>query len=217
MKYKYIFLDLDGTLTDSAEGITNCARYALEKMGIEVSQNDDLKRFIGPPLIVSFAEFYGLSEDDAKRAVEYYRERFSTIGIFENGVYDGVYEFLQKLLDNCRIPVLATSKPRIYADRIAVKYRLRPYLKMISGAELNGVRNNKRDIIEYAIDKLEIKDRSRILMVGDRRHDIEGAAQCGVDSCGVTYGYALPGELEKAGAKYIAHNFDELYKIAIQA
>lgn len=217
MKYKYIFLDLDGTLTDSAEGITNCARYALEKMGIEVSQNDDLKRFIGPPLIVSFSEFYGLSEDDAKRAVEYYRERFSTIGIFENGVYDGVYEFLQKLLDNCRIPVLATSKPRIYAERIAVKYRLRPYLKMISGAELNGVRNNKRDIIEYAIDKLEIKDRSRILMVGDRRHDIEGAAQCGVDSCGVTYGYALPGELEKAGAKYIAHNFDELYKIAIQA
>ena len=217
MKYKYIFLDLDGTLTDSAEGITNCARYALEKMGIEVSQNDDLKRFIGPPLIVSFSEFYGLSEDDAKRAVEYYRERFSTIGIFENGVYDGVYEFLQKLLDNCRIPVLATSKPRIYAERIAVKYRLRPYLKMISGAELNGVRNNKRDIIEYAIDKLEIKDRSRILMVGDRRHDIEGAAQCGVDSCGVTYGYALPGELEKAGAKYISHNFDELYKIAIQA
>ncbi len=217
MKYKYIFLDLDGTLTDSAEGITNCARYALEKMGIEVSQNDDLKRFIGPPLIVSFSEFYGLSEDDAKRAVEYYRERFSTIGIFENGVYDGVYEFLQKLLDNCRIPVLATSKPRIYAERIVVKYRLRPYLKMISGAELNGVRNNKRDIIEYAIDKLEIKDRSRILMVGDRRHDIEGAAQCGVDSCGVTYGYALPGELEKAGAKYIAHNFDELYKIAIQA
>ena len=217
MKYKYIFLDLDGTLTDSAEGITNCARYALEKMGIEVSQNDDLKRFIGPPLIVSFSEFYGLSEDDAKRAVEHYRERFSTIGIFENGVYDGVYEFLQKLLDNCRIPVLATSKPRIYAERIAVKYRLRPYLKMISGAELNGVRNNKRDIIEYAIDKLEIKDRSRILMVGDRRHDIEGAAQCGVDSCGVTYGYALPGELEKAGAKYIAHNFDELYKIAIQA
>lgn len=217
MKYKYIFLDLDGTLTDSAEGITNCARYALEKMGIEVSQNDDLKRFIGPPLIVSFSEFYGLSEDDAKRAVEHYRERFSTIGIFENGVYDGVYEFLQKLLDNCRIPVLATSKPRIYAERIAAKYRLRPYLKMISGAELNGVRNNKRDIIEYAIDKLEIKDRSRILMVGDRRHDIEGAAQCGVDSCGVTYGYALPGELEKAGAKYIAHNFDELYKIAIQA
>lgn len=215
MAYKYIFLDLDGTLTDSKEGILNCVKYALEKMGTPLPEPAELNKFIGPPLFVSFTEFCGYSPEDARRAITFYRERFSDIGIFENKVYDGAEKFLNRLIDSARIPVLATSKPKIYADRIVVRYGLRPYLKLVVGAELNGTRDSKAEIIEYAIDKLEIKDRSRILMVGDRRQDIEGAKQCGIDSCGVSYGYAAPGELESAGADNIAADFDELYNIII--
>lgn len=214
MKYKYIFLDLDGTLTDSKDGILNCVKYALDKLGEPLP--DELMRFIGPPLIDSFTEFCGFSSEKAQRAVELYRERFSTIGLFENSVYEGAHEFLQKLLDNARLPVLTTSKPKIYADRIVVRYGLRPYLKLVAGAELDGTRNSKAEVIEYSIEKLGIEDRSKILMVGDRHQDIDGAKRCGIDSCGVSYGYAAEGELESAGADYIAKDFDELYKIAIQ-
>lgn len=213
MKYKYIFLDLDGTLTDSKEGILNCVRYALEKMGSPIPA--ELNKFIGPPLMVSFTEFCGYSETEARRAVEFYRERFSEIGIFENRAYDGAEAFLERLIKSSRIPVLATSKPKVYADRIVVRYGLRPYLKLVVGAELDGTRDSKAEVIEYAIEKLGIEDRSRILMVGDRRQDIEGAKTCGVDSCGVSYGYAVPGELETAGAGKIVSGFDELYNYIV--
>ena len=214
--YKYVFLDLDGTLTDSKDGILNCAEYALRKMGVEEIDRADLMKFIGPPLVVSFSQFYGFNEADARKAVEYYRERFSDIGIFENRAYEGVHEFLQKLTDHARLPVLATSKPKVYADRIAVKYGLRPYMKLIAGAELDGTRDSKAEVIEYAIEKLGIEDRSKVIMVGDRHQDIEGAKKCGVACCGVSYGYAAEGELEKAGADYIAANFDELYDIIMK-
>ncbi len=211
--YKYIFLDLDGTLTDPKEGITKCVQYALEKMGITENDTSSLMRFIGPPLMVSFAQYYGMNERDARQAVTFYRERFSTIGLFENRVFPDTEKFLQKLVNHARIPVLATSKPTVYADRIIKKYGLRSYFKMISGAELDGTRDAKSEVIDYAIEKLNIEDRSRILMVGDRHHDIDGAKKCGIRSCGVSFGYAEPGELEKAGADYIADSFDELYSI----
>ena len=216
MKYKYIFLDLDGTLTDPKEGITKCVQYALEKFGIIEPDLDNLTKCIGPPLYNSFTEFYGMSDEDAYKAIAYYRERFSTIGLFENAVLPGACEMLQKLCNAARVPVLATSKPRIYADAIVKKYGIRPYLKMISASELDGTRNNKNEIIEYAISTLGIQDRSKIIMVGDRHHDIDAAKACGIDSCGVRFGSADPGELEAAGADYIASDFDELYRILIQ-
>lgn len=216
MKYKYIFLDLDGTLTDPKEGITKCVQYALSKFGIEESNLDNLIPYIGPPLYVSFTERNDFSHEDARLAIKYYRDRFSTVGLFENKVIPGADEFLQLLVDNSRMPVLATSKPHIYADAIVKKYRLRPYLKFISGSELDGTRDKKSDVIKYAIDKLEISDKSKILMVGDRHHDIDGAKECGIDSCGVTFGYAEPNELEKAGADYIVSDFKELLNICLQ-
>ncbi len=217
MKYKYIFLDLDGTLTDSKPGIINCIKYALEKMGVEIPNEKELNKYVGPPLYVSFTQFNGFDDSRARQAIEYYRERFATTGIFENRAFDGAEELLQKLISNSRIPVIATSKPRVYADRIVKKYGLRPYIKMLSGAELDGTRDDKFEVIEYAIEKLEIEDKSKILMVGDREQDILASKKCGIDSCGVTFGYAENGELENAGADYIADNFEEIYKIAIQS
>ena len=216
MKYKYIFLDLDGTLTDSKEGILNCIKYALSKFGIEENDNNKLMKYAGPPLYVSFTTFNGFDDEKAKKAIEYYRERFATIGIFENRAYDGAEELLQKLTAAGRILVLATSKPLVYAEQIVKKYRLRPYLKFISGAELDGTRDSKTEVIEYAIKKTKITDRSKIIMVGDRRQDILAAKECGITSCGVRFGYAEEGELENAGADYIAEDFVELYKILIQ-
>lgn len=216
MKYKYIFLDLDGTLTDSKEGILNCVKYALSKLGIEENDNNKLMKYAGPPLYVSFTTFNGFDDQKAKKAIEYYRERFATIGIFENRAYDGAEELLKKLTDAGRILVLATSKPRIYAEQIVKKYRLRPYLKFISGAELDGTRDLKTEVIEYAIKKTGITDRNKIIMVGDRKQDILAAKECGIASCGVRFGYAEKGELENAGADYIVNDFEELYKILIR-
>ena len=212
--YKYIFFDLDGTLTDPKEGVTNCVKYALEQFGIHETDNSKLMKFIGPPLVYSFREYYGFDEEKALAAVAKYRERFSTVGIFENRVYNGIEDFLQRLVDAGRVLVLATSKPKIFADRIVVKYRLRPYFKLICGSELDGTRNEKNEVIEYAIEKLAIP-RDKILMVGDRKHDIIGAKKCGIASCGVRFGYAEPGELEDAGADHIADDLNELYKIIV--
>lgn len=215
MKYKYIFFDLDGTLTDPQEGITNCVKYALESFGIYEADYSMLLRFIGPPLVDSFHDFYGFDEEKALRAVEKYRERFSSVGLFENKVYDGIYDMLRKLVDSGHVLVLATSKPKVYADRIMARYRLRPYFRLICGSELDGTRNNKDEVIEYAIEKLKCP-RERIIMVGDRRHDIAGAKKCGIASCGVRFGYAEPGEIEAAGADFIADNTEELLSVLMQ-
>lgn len=216
MKYKYIFLDLDGTLTDSKPGIINCIKYALGKMNELIPPEEELNKYVGPPLYVSFTSFNGFDDERARLAIKYYRERFGTVGLFENRAFDGAETFLQRLTANARIPVLATSKPLVYADAIIKKYGLRPYFKVISGAELYGTRDNKYEVIEYAIEQLGSPDRSKILMVGDRKHDILGAKKSGIDSCGVTFGYAEKGELENAGADYLADTFGEIYKIAVQ-
>ncbi len=215
LKYKYIFFDLDGTLTDPQEGITNCVRYALDYFGIHETDYSKLMRFIGPPLVYSFHEYYGFDEEKSLLAVEKYRERFSKVGLFENKVYDGVYDMLQKLADSAHVLVLATSKPKVYADRIMAKYRLRPYFKFISGSELDGTRNDKNEVIEYAIEKLGCA-RESVIMVGDRKHDIIGAKKCNVASCGVRFGYAEEGELEEAGADVIAEDMDDLLNILMQ-
>ena len=212
MRYKYIFFDLDGTLTDPQEGITNCVKYSLESFGIHETDYSKLMRFIGPPLVYSFREYYGFDEEKARAAVIKYRERFADIGIFENRVYDGIEDVLQKLVDTAHVLVLATSKPKVFADRIMTKYRLRPYFKLICGSELDGTRDNKDEVIEYAIKQLQIP-REQIIMVGDRKHDIIGAKKCGIASCGVRYGYAEPNELEDAGADYIAEDLTDLLEI----
>lgn len=201
--YDILLFDLDGTLTDSAEGIVNCAEHALNAMGITEPDRSKLLRFIGPPLIDSFMDFYGMDKENAIKAVAAYRERYPVKGIFENRVYEGISEALDMLKRGGKRLAVATSKPEIYALRILDYFDLAKYFEICTGAELSGERNAKAEVIEECLKRLGSPDKSTVLMIGDRRHDVEGAKLCGVDCAGVKYGYSVGNELEIAGAEYV--------------
>jgi phosphoglycolate phosphatase len=212
MRFKYVLFDLDGTLTNPMEGITGCVQYALEKMGRPVPTKEELLPFIGPPLWQSFQMFCNMTEEESNQAVIYYRERFSTIGLFENEVYEGVDQMLAKLKRAGCVIALATSKPEIYARQILEKYELAQYFDCITGSELSGERTKKADVIWEVFRRLELAEieQAQCVMVGDRLHDILGAKECHIPSIGLTMGYAQPGELEEAGADWICHTIEEL-------
>lgn len=210
-KYHYLLFDLDGTLTDPKIGITKCVAYALESFGIQVTDLDTLTCFIGPPLLDSFMEYYSFSEKEAAKAVEKYRERFSAIGILENSVYPGIEELLKKLTDLGFQLILATSKPSVYAKQILTFFHLESYFTFLSGSELDGRRTAKGEVIAYALEKCLITDRSQVLMIGDRKHDILGAKENKIDSMGVLFGYGTKEELLLAGADYIVESVEEMY------
>lgn len=214
---QYILFDLDGTLTDPKEGITRCVQYALEKFDIHEPDLDNLICFIGPPLRESFQQYYGLSMEEAEEAVAFYRERYRPIGLFENRVFDGIADMLEALQKSGKIICLATSKPQEFAEKILDKYELRQYFSIVVGSELNGVRDRKSDVIEEVLRLAGAQEKqAHVIMVGDRHHDIEGAKTCCLPSVGVTFGYAEPGELEKAGATYIAHSVAELTALLLK-
>lgn len=210
--YKYILFDLDGTLTDPAEGITNSVAYSLSKYGIEVSDKKELYKFIGPPLKDSYIEYYGFSESDAVKAIEYYREYFKPKGMFENEVYEGVPELLEELKRSGKKIILATSKPEVFSTEILKHFDLYKYFDFVSGATLDGTRSKKADIIAYAISEMGITEKEKCLMVGDRAQDINGAIANGIDSLGVLFGYGDREELESAGATYIAESVKDIIK-----
>lgn len=170
MQYKYIFFDLDGTLTDPGIGITNSVMYALDKFGIHADR-ENLYCFIGPPLVDSFMEFYGFPEDKARKAVEYYREYFSVTGLFENKVYDGMEDVLDKLKLAGHKLYVATSKPKVYADRILERFDLKKYFEYVAGADLEGHKSSKSDVVKEAME-ISHASSDKILMIGDRKHDI---------------------------------------------
>lgn len=210
MRKKYILFDLDGTLTDSCRGITNAVAYALEYYGIHVEDKDTLRPFIGPPLRDSFREFYGFSEDKALEAVEKYREYYNGGGMFENQVYDGIPELLEHLREaGCELFV-ATSKPKVMAIQILEYFDLAKWFTDIQGPELNGFREKKAEVIQYVLEKNQIRDRSQAVMVGDRRHDVEGALACSLSCIGVLYGFGSRRELEEAGADWIVEDTKKL-------
>lgn len=210
--YKYVFLDLDGTLTDPFLGITNSVKYALSKFNIDKT-NEELKCFIGPPLRYSFKEYYNLSEDDAELAVKYYREVFSVKGLFENEIYPDTIYVLEELKKQGLTLVLATSKPEKFSIETLKHFNIFDYFTFCSCATFDKSRDKKEDIIRYAIETLNIKDLDSILMVGDRHHDIVGAKNNGIKSCYVTYGYGSLAEAKEYGANYIIDDFKDLLKI----
>lgn len=213
--YKYILFDLDGTLTDPGEGITNSVAYALKKYGITVDDKTQLYSFIGPPLHESFEKYYGFSKEESLKAVDCYREYYRDKGIFENSVYDGVESLLKNLSDNSKKIILATSKPEIFAKRILEHFSLNSYFEFAAGANLDGTRTNKAEVIEYSLKSCGITDKDSVVMVGDREHDIIGANKNGIDSIGVLFGYGSREELENAGATHIAETVEDIAKFII--
>lgn len=202
---RFILFDLDGTLTDSEEGILNSVRYALKPYGIELPY-ETLKKFIGPPLLEAFSEYAGLSQEEAEKAVARYRQRYSTKGLFENRVYKDVSKMLEKINNSGKQIILATAKPLVYASQILEHFDLAKYFTLQVGADFVGGIHNKDDVIAAAIKQANIEDINSAVMIGDRHHDIEGAKKFSMKSVGVTYGFGDLEELQTAGADYIVHS-----------
>lgn len=215
MTYEYIIFDMDGTLTESGTGIINSVVYALEKHGIKVKNRSKLDKFVGPPLWESFEKYYGFSKEEARKAVEDYREYYIERGMFENVLYDGIEALLQQLQKNRKKILVATSKPEVFAKQILEHFELAPYCSCIAGSTLDGSRVNKNEVIQRALEIASVTDLSKAVMIGDREHDILGAKKTGLDSIGVLYGYGDRLELEQAGADYIAETVKDIGKILL--
>jgi phosphoglycolate phosphatase len=208
---KLILFDLDGTLTDSAPGITRSVQYALEKMGYPRISETELRTFIGPPLNIHFCDFIGMSEEEAALAVKHFRERFSVKGIFENSLYEGVSDMLDRLKEAGAALGLATSKPDVFAEKIAEHLGFASKLDVLSAASLDETKDNKPAIIDQAIRRAGFDGRREdVIMVGDRKYDICGAHENGVFALGVTYGYGSAAELAEAGADAMADTTGQL-------
>jgi phosphoglycolate phosphatase len=204
------FFDLDGTLTDPKSGITRCIQYALERLGFPVPSQDDLVWCIGPPLHASMKKFVG-TDELAHRAVELYRERFRDVGLYENAVYAGIEETLAKVAAGGRRLFVATSKPKVYADRIVEHFGLGGLFEHVFGSELDGTRTDKADLLAYALSESEV-DPARAIMIGDRSHDIVGARKNGMKAIGVLYGYGSLAELTDAGADHLCAAHPDLVR-----
>ncbi|SET25686.1 HAD-IA family hydrolase [[Clostridium] polysaccharolyticum] len=211
MNWKYILFDLDGTLTEPKIGITKSFQYALSSFGIKEDNLDNLEKVIGPPLYDSFVHFYQFSEEDAKKGVAKYRERFEVEGWKENRLYDGIVTMLESLRD--KKIAIASSKPAVFVERICKYFDIYKYFDVIVGSELDGTSATKIEIISKACSQLGVKNKEDVIMVGDRKFDIEGAHQFGIKAIGVNYGYAQGEELSLAGADYIAETVEELEKL----
>ncbi len=214
--YKYLFFDLDGTLTDSHEGITKSVSYALVSLGYKEPELDSLFGFIGPPLSDSFKKYYNMNDDEAKEAISLYRERYSTIGKFENYPYEGIPELLNKLKKQGRKLIIASSKPTEFVVDILKKFEIYDYFDIVQGADMAGLKGTKEAVIEGAMEMLGIgeENKAEVVMIGDRHYDINGAKYFGIDSIGVNYGFKQSEkELEEAGATYVADTVEELGKL----
>lgn len=214
--YNYILFDLDGTLTDPKEGITKSVDNALKYFNINVLNLDDLKIFIGPPLKESFIRFYNLTEEEAVIAIDKYREYFSVKGIYENNIYPGINDLLDKLKRKGKKIYLATSKPTIYAIEILKYFNIFDYFDGVFGSNLDGTNTNKKNVIENVLLESQIIDKSQVIMIGDRKHDIIGANENEIDSIAVLYGYGSVEELIGAKPKYILTSVLEIEKIILE-
>lgn len=217
MKYPYILFDLDGTLTDPMVGITRSVQYALRSYGIEEPDLEKLCPFIGPPLKDSFMKFYGFPEDQAREAIDRYREYFSVTGLFENKEYPGIHEMLQTLKDQGAVLLVATSKPEVFAKQILEHFHMDHYFTFIGGADMGETRVKKGDVIRYVLEENHISDVTKAVMVGDREHDIIGAKENNLDSIGVLYGYGNLEEHQKAGADAVAATVEELTELLLRS
>ena len=210
MEHDYILFDLDGTLTEPAEGITNSVCYALKKFGIESKPENEL-RFIGPPLHQSFQVFYGMSEEDSFRAVDYYREYYAPKGIFENRLYDGIPEALDRLIAKGYTLVVASSKPEFFVKQILEHFGIANRFDEVVGSEMNGDRTDKAEVLAEALARLEAAP-EECCMIGDRLHDIVGAHKCGMLAAGVMWGYGSKEEFAEAKADAVFETIEQMVR-----
>lgn len=210
---KSILFDLDGTLTDSGEGIINCAELALQHYGLPIPSRDIMQTFIGPPLRDTFIKF-GVPEDKAEEAIEIYRSRYIPIGKFENHPYPGIRELLEKLQAQGHRLYVATSKPEGMSIDILNHFDLARFFTRICGATLDGTRSSKSAVIAYLLE--ECGDVNEFVMVGDTHFDITGAKAHGMPAIGVSWGYGKVEDMESAGAAAIAHSTEELFNLLNQ-
>ncbi len=211
--FQNLLFDLDGTLTDSSEGITKCVAYGLQKLGLTPPPRKELEVFIGPPLRASYKKYFGLSDEDAERATAYYRERYTDIGIWENHVYDGIMPLLADLSAKGFKLGMCTAKPIDFAARIAQRFELDTYLTEVTGASMDGKMDNKATVVAASLAKWGIvtdEEKATVVLIGDRREDILAAHANGIKAIGIGWGFAKPGELDDAGADYYCETVEDL-------
>ena len=209
MHYQNVLFDLDGTLTDPREGITRSIQYGLSKMGIDEPDLSKLEHFIGPPLLQAFMATYGFDEARAWEAMGFYRERFAVTGPYENHVFDGVTPLLEELVGQGRQLFFATSKPQVYAREIARHFDFARHFKVIYGSELDGTRTHKVELIRHLLTEQGL-DPAQTLMIGDRKHDLIGARENGLDAAAVGYGF---GSFEELSAFSPTYHFQTLAQL----
>lgn len=208
--YDVVLFDLDGTIIDSGKGVLNAVKYALNYYGDPVPPMEELRKFMGPPLKESFMEICGYSPEKAMEAISVYRQYYQEIGIHENDVYEGMPELIADLKSDGRCVIVATSKPEKFARIILEELGIAQHFTYIAGADMAETRAEKEQVLAYALEENGITDYSRVLMVGDRKFDINGAKAFGFDSLGVLFGYGSREEFEAAGATYIVNTVGEL-------
>lgn len=219
--YKYLLFDLDGTITKSEEGIFNCIKYALDWAGIPYPEYSVFRSFIGPSLYDSFVREFGMGDAQAKEMVAKYRERYNVVGLFEAEVYDGVADTLSMLKEKGCILSVATSKPTEPTLRILEKFGVRNYFDVVVGSNPDGTGSDKKNIISQVLESLkkdhglteDMIDENQVVMIGDRRYDIEGGKACGLQTIGVLYGYGSREEFEAAGADHIVETPNDILEL----
>ncbi len=209
---EFILFDLDGTIIEPKEGITKSIAYALDSFNIHIDDLNSLCKYIGPPFREIFMQDYCFSEEEVEVFLNKYRERFSRLGVYENTLYPGIEDLLKSLKD--KKMMIATSKPTVFAKTILEYHNIGKYFSFVGGCELDGIRSNKEEVIQYVLEVNNISP-NKAVMIGDRKYDIFGARQNQIDSIGVLYGYGDFDELKNAGANLLAKTVEELFKILI--
>ncbi len=212
-QYEIIAFDLDGTLTNPERGLVSGFQYALEKIGVDYGDKNSLKQFIGPPLYEEWQRVYGISPEASARALSLFREYFSVYGWWDNELYTGIPQMLEKLKLRGKTIILATSKPEIFAKKILRLFEIDKYFDFIGGATTDKTRDKKHQVLAYALDAIGSPEKSKCILVGDRKYDAEGAAAVGIDSLGVLYGHGSRAEIENAGFTQIVETVSEILNV----
>lgn len=215
-KFDAVLFDFDGTVADTGEGVFFCIRKAIERFGLRQPTESEIRKFIGPPMVVSYKTLYPqLSDDEVQKLLVSFREDYVKTGLYKFRLYDGITELLKKLSESGIKTAVASSKPQKELERIITYSGIDKYIGAIVGADINYKDSDKATIVEDAMKKLGVEDKSRVLMVGDRKYDIVGAHKVGIACAAVLFGYGSREEFEEYKAEYIVESFEEVEKLVI--